>query len=91
MSNYIQVTYVYSNEISMLQENYEQVMSCGSSVWFLFQTLYVDSNLMLCDCPGLVFPSFVTTKADLVVNGVLPIDQMRDCLPPTALVSFKTM
>lgn len=27
-----------------------------------FQTLYVDETLMLCDCPGLVFPSFVATK-----------------------------
>ena len=43
---------------------------------------------MLCDCPGLVFPSFVTTKADLVVSGVLPVDQMRDHIPPTSLVSF---
>ncbi|KAL4221729.1 large subunit GTPase 1 [Mactra antiquata] len=51
-----------------------------------FQTLFVDPTLMLCDCPGLVFPSFVTTKADLVVSGILPIDQMRDYLSPTALL-----
>ncbi|XP_075214716.1 nucleostemin 3 isoform X3 [Lycorma delicatula] len=47
-----------------------------------FQTLFIDSELMLCDCPGLVMPSFVYTKADLVVNGILPIDQMRDHVPP---------
>ncbi|XP_069121992.1 large subunit GTPase 1 homolog [Argopecten irradians] len=51
-----------------------------------FQTLYVDSDLMLCDCPGLVFPSFVSTKAELVINGILPIDQMRDHVPPTSLI-----
>ncbi|OWF46782.1 large subunit GTPase 1 homolog [Mizuhopecten yessoensis] len=51
-----------------------------------FQTLFVESDLMLCDCPGLVFPSFVSTKADLVVNGILPIDQMRDHAPPTSLI-----
>ncbi|XP_052760727.1 large subunit GTPase 1 homolog [Mya arenaria] len=51
-----------------------------------FQTLFVDSSLMLCDCPGLVFPSFVTTKADLVVSGILPIDQMRDHIAPTSLL-----
>ncbi|XP_052284041.1 large subunit GTPase 1 homolog isoform X2 [Dreissena polymorpha] len=51
-----------------------------------FQTLYVDPELMLCDCPGLVFPSFVTTKADLVVSGILPIDQMRDYIPPSQLL-----
>ncbi|XP_064611694.1 large subunit GTPase 1 homolog [Liolophura sinensis] len=51
-----------------------------------FQTLIVDEDLMLCDCPGLVFPSFVTTKADLVVNGILPIDQMRNHVPPVSVV-----
>ncbi|KAK3105322.1 hypothetical protein FSP39_022517 [Pinctada imbricata] len=51
-----------------------------------FQTLYVDSDLMLCDCPGLVFPSFVSTKAELIINGILPIDQMRDHVPPVSLV-----
>lgn len=51
------------------------------------QTLYINDSLMLCDCPGLVFPTFVTTKAELVCSGILPIDQMRDHVPPTALVS----
>ncbi|GAB1603812.1 large subunit GTPase 1 homolog [Argonauta hians] len=51
-----------------------------------FQTLYVDKSVMLCDCPGLVFPSFVSTKADLIINGILPIDQMRDHVPPVGLV-----
>ncbi|KAL3862415.1 hypothetical protein ACJMK2_008381 [Sinanodonta woodiana] len=51
-----------------------------------FQTLYVDQSLMLCDCPGLVFPSFAVTKADLIINGVLPIDQMREHIPPVSLV-----
>ena len=60
-------------------------------MFVILQTVFVDSSLMLCDCPGLVFPSFVTTKADLVVNGILPIDQMRDCLSPSALVSFYHM
>ncbi|CAH1775882.1 unnamed protein product [Owenia fusiformis] len=52
-----------------------------------FQTLYVDKTIMLCDCPGLVMPSFVSTKAELVVSGILPIDQMRDHIPPVAFVA----
>lgn len=52
-----------------------------------FQTLYLDKDLMLCDCPGLVMPSFVLTKAEMVVNGILPIDQMRDHVPPVTLVA----
>lgn len=46
-----------------------------------FQTLFLDKDLMLCDCPGLVMPSFVLTKADMILNGILPIDQMRDHVP----------
>ena len=33
-------------------------------------------------------PSFVSTQADMVVSGVLPIDQMRDFVPPVTLISF---
>ena len=41
---------------------------------------------MLCDCPGLVMPMFVNTKADMVVSGILPVDQMRDYVQPIAVV-----
>lgn len=51
-----------------------------------FQTLIVDKDLTLCDCPGLVMPSFVFTKAEMIINGILPIDQMRDHTPPVNLV-----
>ncbi|NXK60053.1 LSG1 GTPase, partial [Sylvietta virens] len=47
-----------------------------------FQTLYVEPGLCLCDCPGLVMPSFVSTKAEMICSGILPIDQMRDHVPP---------
>ncbi|XP_037089887.1 large subunit GTPase 1 homolog [Pollicipes pollicipes] len=52
-----------------------------------FQTLHIDPELILCDCPGLVMPSFLSTKAEMVVWGVLPIDQMRDHVPPVNLVA----
>jgi len=51
-----------------------------------FQTIFLDKNLLLCDCPGLVFPSFVSTKDELIINGILPIDQMRDYVGPVNLV-----
>lgn len=41
---------------------------------------------MLCDCPGLVFPSFLSSKADMVCSGILPIDQLRAHLPPVSLL-----
>lgn len=51
-----------------------------------FQTLFVDSGLCLCDCPGLVMPSFVSTKAEMICCGILPIDQIRDHVPAISLV-----
>jgi large subunit GTPase 1 len=41
---------------------------------------------VLCDCPGLVFPQFATTKAELICDGVLPIDQMREHTGPVSLL-----
>jgi large subunit GTPase 1 len=48
--------------------------------------MYLDHDLMLCDSPGLVMPSFAMSAAEMVVSGILPIDQMRDFLPPINLV-----
>ncbi|KAI5865613.1 P-loop containing nucleoside triphosphate hydrolase protein [Durotheca rogersii] len=54
-----------------------------------FQTIRLSDRVILCDCPGLVFPNFATTKADLVCNGVLPIDQLREYTGPAALVAHR--
>lgn len=51
-----------------------------------FQTLILDEDITLCDCPGLVMPSFVSTREEMVVAGVLPIDQLRDHTAPIRLV-----
>jgi large subunit GTPase 1 len=47
-----------------------------------FQTLLLEKDLMICDCPGLVFPNFTSNRAEMVCNGVLPIDKLRDYLNP---------
>lgn len=52
-----------------------------------FQTIHLSPRVVLCDCPGLVFPNFATTKAELVCAGVLPIDQLREYTGPSALVA----
>ena len=58
-----------------------------------FQTIHLPSNdvtdqgVILCDCPGLVFPNFASTKAELVCNGILPIDQLREWTGPAELIS----
>ena len=53
-----------------------------------FQTLIVPDyeNITLCDCPGLVFPSFVSSSADLVLAGVYPLSQARDYWPAVELI-----
>ncbi|KAJ9664981.1 hypothetical protein H2201_004845 [Coniosporium apollinis] len=52
-----------------------------------FQTIHLSDQVILCDCPGLVFPNFATTKAELVCSGVLPIDQLREFTGPAGLVA----
>ena len=51
-----------------------------------FQTIHLSEKVLLCDCPGLVFPNFATTKAELVCNGILPIDQLREYIGPISLI-----
>ncbi|PFH54830.1 hypothetical protein AMATHDRAFT_72631 [Amanita thiersii Skay4041] len=51
-----------------------------------FQTIPLSNYITLCDCPGLVFPQFATTRADLVCDGVLPIDQLREHTGPISLL-----
>jgi len=54
------------------------------------QTLdLVDPAMTLCDCPGLVFPSIVATKAHLVINGTSSLDLLRDAIAPARLVVHK--
>lgn len=43
-----------------------------------FQTLIISDQLMLCDCPGLVFPSFTSSRYEMIAAGVLPIDRMTE-------------
>ncbi|KAG8465213.1 hypothetical protein KFE25_012576 [Diacronema lutheri] len=48
-----------------------------------FQTLSCpdEPELRICDCPGLVFPALAGSKAQMLCDGVLPIDQLRDPAP----------
>ncbi|KAK6027526.1 ribosomal L27e protein, partial [Ostertagia ostertagi] len=51
-----------------------------------FQTVHIDSQLVLCDCPGLVMPSFAFGRNEMFLNGILPVDQMREHFGPTTLL-----
>ncbi|VDN97411.1 unnamed protein product, partial [Rodentolepis nana] len=52
-----------------------------------YLTIFLREDLQLCDCPGMVMPSFAFTQEDLVVAGILPIDEMRNCIPPIRVIS----
>lgn len=53
-----------------------------------FQTLILTDSVLLCDCPGLVFPNFSSSKAELICAGVLSIDTMRgDYITAVSLIA----
>lgn len=54
-----------------------------------FQTIFIEKDLLLCDCPGLVFPSCSSTKSEMVCNGVLPIDNLKDYMSPVEVIATK--
>lgn len=65
-----------SSTINALMQEKKVSVSATPGKTKHFQTLFLDKDILLCDCPGLVMPSFVLTKADMVLNGILPIDQV---------------
>lgn len=51
------------------------------------QTIHLNDEIELCDCPGIVLPSVVSSKAHLVVNATMPLDHLRGgVLPAVELV-----
>ena len=54
-----------------------------------FQTLNIEGAICLCDCPGLVFPSFANSKAEMMCCGVLSIDTMKDYISPLSLIILR--
>lgn len=49
-----------------------------------FQTIFLTNNVRLCDCPGLVFPTCVPRKLQVLI-GSYPIAQLRE---PFASVQY---
>ncbi|KAI0989571.1 hypothetical protein GJ496_009714 [Pomphorhynchus laevis] len=47
-----------------------------------FQTIRLSDNMILYDCPGLVFPAYGSSRGELIVNGILSVDHMRDAIEP---------
>lgn len=75
-----------SSTINALLKNKRVAVSETPGKTKHYQTMFIEDELLLCDCPGLVFPSFVSTKGELILNGILSIDQMRDYVEPISLL-----
>lgn len=54
-----------------------------------FQTIYLSRSVLLCDCPGLVFPSIASSRSEMICNGVLPINQLISYIEPIQFILFK--
>ncbi|KAK8967851.1 hypothetical protein KSP40_PGU016490 [Platanthera guangdongensis] len=54
-----------------------------------FQTLMISDELVLCDCPGLVFPSFSSSRYEMIAAGVLPVDRMTQQREAVQVVANK--
>ncbi|GJQ70478.1 hypothetical protein Trydic_g22890 [Trypoxylus dichotomus] len=75
---------ILQEEKGLLLTPYEKNIEFWKQLW---RVLERNDKLLLCDCPGLVMPSFAYTKAEMVINGILPVDQMKDHVPPINLIS----
>lgn len=53
------------------------------------QTLILSPQITLCDCPGLVFPSLLSSRAEMITCGVLPIDQTKDVIGPVEIICLR--
>lgn len=55
-----------------------------------FQTIYLEKEILLCDCPGLVFPSIVFSKSEMICNGVISLNNLVNYIDPIKYVIFKS-
>eukprot|EP01062_Namystynia_karyoxenos_P073049 TRINITY_DN6983_c2_g1_i1.p1 TRINITY_DN6983_c2_g1~~TRINITY_DN6983_c2_g1_i1.p1 ORF type:complete len:1190 (+),score=451.02 TRINITY_DN6983_c2_g1_i1:91-3570(+) len=80
-----------SSTINVLWQAKKVTVSATPGKTKHFQTLRLEHErrVMLCDCPGLVFPSFASTRDHMVVDGVLPVSQLRDAVTTMQIVASR--
>ena len=52
-----------------------------------FQTLILNENITLCDCPGLVFPRISASLSYMVLNGLFSIDTLKSYQEPMKILT----
>lgn len=75
-----------SSTINVLLGNKKVAVAATPGKTKRLQTIHIDEDLILCDCPGLVFPSYVSNREEMVCNGLLPIDHLREHRGPVQLI-----
>jgi len=79
-----------SSTINILLEEKRVAVSKTPGKTKHFQTINLTSHpITLCDCPGLVFPTFMSTRAEMVCNGLIRIAELRDVLGPINFICKK--
>nr|XP_039263931.1 guanine nucleotide-binding protein-like 1 [Styela clava] len=53
-----------------------------------FQTYFLTRDVMLCDCPGLVFPSLVQKQMQ-ILSGIYPIAQVQEPYTPVGYLASR--
>ena len=46
------------------------------------QTILLNKIITLCDCPGLIFPSLASSKAEMICNGVISTETAMEYIEP---------
>lgn len=54
--------------------------------WLFQKTIVLENGIILCDCPGLVFPTFLSNKPEMICNGLISIDHLKEHVGPVSLV-----
>lgn len=55
------------------------------------QTVLLSKEITLCDCPGLVFPSLVSSKTEMICNGVISVEtSIMEFINPIRFILDKT-
>jgi len=67
-----------SSTVNVLMGEKKVAVSATAGKTKHFQTLIISEGLTLCDCPGLVFPTFMRSNGALAASGVYPLAQLRD-------------
>jgi len=78
-----------SSTINVLAGNKRVAVSATPGKTKHFQTIELGDGLLMCDCPGLVFPSFMSTKNEMVCNGLIRIADLKDIYGPIRYVCNK--